>query len=153
MALMETVLQRVDDRERVTERMEKSVALRELVEGYQQYTRDDANLANITTLTTGLELKEALRRLTPEAQLTLLKKYSDTIHGVVTVEPADQVEERRNRHWLFKLFGLVASSILLIMVASFVSIVVNGHGAGDASVFTSVMSTTLEIAKLIFGVK
>jgi hypothetical protein len=151
MALMEAVLHRVSDHERVIERMEKSPALRELVESYHHFTQDDANLANITSLTTGAELKDALRQLKPEAQIDLLKKYCDTIHGVVAAEPAHQVEERRNRHWMLRFCVLVGSSILLIMLATFASVVFKGTGA-DTNVFTSVMSTTLEIAKLIFNI-
>jgi len=162
MALLEAVLFRINDTERVVERMEKSSALRELVEGYQHYTFDDATLVNVSSIMTGAEFKEALRRLKPEIQVTLLKKYCDTLHGVavpapvvvpaVTTEPEAQIEERRNRHWMIKLCGILLSSILLIMVATFASVVAKGVGA-DSSVFTSAMTNIVEIAKLVFGLK
>jgi len=158
MALMEAVLHRVADNERVTERMERSHALRVLVEAYQHFTQDDANLVNITSVTTGAEFKEALRHLKPEHQVDLLKKYCDTLHGVAPAvvsaptEPIAQIEERQNRHWMLKLCVLVASSILLIMVTTFASVIFKGTGA-DANVFTSTMSNIVEIAKLIFGTK
>lgn len=161
MALLEAVLARVADHERVTERMEKSTALRDLVDGYHNYARDDATLVNITTLTTGAELKEALRQLKPEAQLTLLKKYSDTVHGVVppappaatvSAEHIEQAEERKNRNWFMRLCMLVISSIVMLVSATFVSIVVKNHG-GDAGVFASTLTNIIEIAKLVFGAK
>jgi len=149
MSLMEDILHRVDDRERVIERMERSPALKQLVEDYQKYTRDDATLHNITMFTTGADLKMAIRRLEPDTQLTLLKKYSDTIRGVVHGEPLGQVEERRTRHWLIKLFGVVASSILLIMVTAVVSAMFRTNTTANTSVTTSIFSTIGEIVKLI----
>lgn len=150
MALLELVLQGINDREPVTERMERSQALRELVEGYQHYTRDDATLPTITSVTSGAELKNAVRHLKPEAQLILLKKYSDTINGVAPVESAEKIEERREHQWFVKLISVVASSILLIMVVALVSALLRSKEGPDANVVTEFITTTLEIIELIF---
>lgn len=154
--LLDAVLRGIDDNAPVADRMDRSEALKTLIDGYQQYTHNDATLPSINSLTTGAELKWAIALLNPHVQVTLLKKYSDTVLGVPTVpvipmEAPHVTEERRLRHWFLKFLAWLATSIIVVMTLAVVSTIVKSNSLPDGSIFSSIMSTAVEILKLVFS--
>lgn len=151
--LLDAVLRGIDDTVPVAERIDRSAALKALIDDYQGHARNDATLPTINSLTTGAELKWAIALLDPSIQLAMLKKYSDTVLGkVVTgVESPELVEQRKLRHWLAKFMAVVAMSMILIMFLAVVSVIYKSDKLPEGSIFSSIMTTAVEILKLVFS--
>lgn len=156
MSLQRRILKGIDDQRPVLSHSEKRGPLNELIDQYMIHAIHNDVLPNITNLTTGLELKEALELLDAELELELIKRYSDSQRAVLyphlklatsIPESPDKVAERGLKHFLIK--ATVMTAYLFIGGVLFAAY--RSGGLGDSKVIGPIMSTVSDVAKLIFS--
>lgn len=154
MDLLNQVLQGVDDNRPLLQRMETSEALRVLVDEYNKFAQTLFEVPSaVTGLTEGRHFKAALRKLDPDAQLTLLKKYSDVLHGRHTQAlENEKAEERKHRHWVVKATLIFVGCGILLIAGAMVAFAYKSGALPDSAVVSTIIKPALEILKLIFSV-
>lgn len=162
MSLQRRILRTIDDAKPVLSHSDQNQPLKDLIASYMVHAVHNDQLPNITNLTTGLELKEALELLEPDVELDLLKQYSDGRRAALYphLKPVSSfgesqaaIDERRQRHWMARFF-MMTGTVLVLMIAG--GVITLGYKAGampDSKVFSSIMTTVSDIAKLIFSTK
>ena len=158
MSLQRKILKGIDDQRPVLSHSDQRGPLNELIEQYMLHAIHNDALPNITNLTTGLELKQALELLDAELELELVKKYSDAQRAVLfphlklassLPEEPEKADKRKLRHFLIKT--AVISGYLFVGGVMFAAW--RSGALGDSKIIGPIMSLASDTAKLIFSIK
>jgi hypothetical protein len=155
MDLFSQVMQGLDDHKPLLHALETTEAVRALVTEYNAYSQTlFVPLPEVTGFTTGKDFKSAMRKLDADVQLTLLKKYSDVLHGrhIPPVESPEKVADRKLRHFLIKAAVFFAGAGFFLIAGAVIAFAYKaGAIAKDGAVTTTITAPAVEIAKLIFN--
>ena len=152
------ILKGIPDTRKLQE-YEPNTPARILIEKYQHRCEHDATLPVISDQSTGLQFKQAMAELDPAEKVTLLFEYlvatsaaSPLAHLVVNSE--ERVQARENlklKHWLIKATVWFLGPVVFLVVGAAIAIAVRTGVAADNPAFNSIISTAMEILKLIFS--
>lgn len=158
MSLQRRILKGIDDQRPVLSHSDKRGPLNELIDQYMLHAIHNDALPNITNLTTGLELKQALELLDAELELELIKNYADAQRAVLfphlklatsIPEAPEKAETRKLKHFLIK----TAFITLQLFIGGVLFAAYRAGGLPDSKVIGPIMSTVSDVAKLIFSTK
>lgn len=127
---------------------------RVLMDKYVAHAQHDATLAVITLQSTCGELKKALSQLPPAEKITLLYEYlvSTSINSPIAsaMLSSEAREQRKMKYWLVKSAVWMLGPIIFLVVGAAIAIGVRTGVMTDNPAFNSIISTAMEILKLIF---
>lgn len=127
---------------------------RVLMDKYVAHAQHDATLTVITLQSTCGELKKALSQLPPAEKITLLYEYlvSTSINSPIAsvMLSSEAREQRKMKYWLVKAAVWMFGPIVFLVVGAAIAIGVHTGVMTDNPAFNSIISTAMEILKLIF---
>lgn len=152
--LVEQILKGIGDKRLLSDHKPGPSPLDDLIQGYSKKAAHNDDLPNLAEEATGRDLKNAIKLMDPEDQVTLLYKYSQATGSLmdpsVYSEHPKDAEERRLRHWFIKA-GFYLAAVLLLMVTGAVVVLGSLRGEMSNPLASGILSTALEILKLIFS--
>jgi hypothetical protein len=129
------------------------VALRDLIKHYNRLAINNDHLPAITEHTTGAELKEALRLLSPKDQLEILYNYNRATAGGGSASPVETKEQREIREVATRLALGGLALISMLLVGAVISVAVMSGVVTDMTIARTLVSTAADIIKFILSMK
>ncbi len=154
MSIVEDVLRNIPDSTLLSK--QKAPSILALVAAYQERMQVNDDLPRLTETFTGRDLKEAIGKLAAEDQVTLLHNYNVASHQAIfpgpafTPEQLEAAEDKKLKRFMIKGLFFTAIGILISIVVA-VAIVGTIRGDVDLSVVNGLITTAVEIIKLIFS--
>jgi hypothetical protein len=159
--LVERVLKGISDTRAVSDHKPGRLPVDVLVEAYNKKVAHVDELPNMTPLSTGRELKEAILAMDSEDQVELLYVYLQAsgelpgpLPGVPVPKPEVETEDQEDHKlkiFLTKVTILLASAVILIVTGATAMVAVReGHAANNPAL-VALWHTAKEVLTVITG--
>lgn len=150
--LVSKVLRGIPDNCKMSSFINMPSPISELISEYNRFsfTKDIGHV--ITGETTGLELKENIRKLDPEDQILLLDKYQKAIVNYddpITSKESGEITNIR----LFSIKAFLIFTLAVSFMSTYYYINSDGDGEKEKKVMEAMTVTTKDVFNTIFGIK
>lgn len=169
-ALVKDILKGVDDNGTLEDEMVGVCALGVLLDDYKNYrTKYDATLPAINEESTGLEFKKAILNIPPKNRLVLLSRYAANLEDgsvchisnntnyvnndpTIYEDDVDNDEFHKSKEYLTKLiiYSFLVLAVIIIVTITYTTSI--GAGAPGSDAMGTIMSSMVEILKVLLGI-
>lgn len=153
--LLEDILRGISDDRLLVNRREEASPLGDLIDSYKKASQNNDNLETLNSDWTGRDLKEAIKKVPSDEQLTMLYKYMVAVKSpgdpFSYAEHPREADERRHRHWIVKTAVVSAILMTFAIIGAVIALAVSSGQVEKGVMVDTFMSTALEILKLVFS--
>jgi hypothetical protein len=147
---MATVLTDINDDALVLNHKSPESAMARLVREYGTYSQRIDRLPDMCATSTGKDLKTAILTMAPEDQIKLAYHYYLNT-GTLEDDQAEEVEERKLKHFVVRIIVIVAAAMVLLLVGGAVVYTHQCASETGEPVINGFLSTAAEIAKILLS--
>jgi hypothetical protein len=150
-SLINEVLEGVSDTRLLTDHKQGPSPLQSLITDYNDKASHNDNAPTLTSLSTGLDLKEGISKLDVEEQVCLLYKYLVDSKRIVHAEEPPEHEERKLKSLGLRVAIYSLSVITIMLFGAFAAIAVKSNTIPNSDLLATFLETVGEFADVIWG--
>jgi hypothetical protein len=150
MDLVKAVLCGVSDTRLLADHKPSAAPLHNLIKVYREKSAHNDNAPNLTDLSTGLDLKEGIEKLSEEDQIVLLHQYLVDSKRILPEETPAQIEDRQLKRFVIKAAVWIIGFIAVMLFGAVTAIAYRSGVLPSNEVIGTFLEFAGEIVHVIF---